>query len=520
MLNCSVILEESAHWYPDKTALVCTSTQMRLSHKELIGKVNQLVNGLRKLGIEKGDTVLVVCPNRVEFPILYYAILKAGAIMIPVNILSKRSELIHYLSDTKAKAIFCIEGSEKMPTDKEGWAAFNEADTCEKFILIPKEPCSPSPYEGTGTLDELMDGEPEESKVCITNSDDSAVILYTSGTTGKPKGAELTHQNLFTTALNFRDSCGITETDIFLVVLPLFHTFGQSTQMNAGFLKGCTLVLLERYDPDVVLRLFEEEGISVFSGVPTMYWGISNKTDPKEHDIKKISGKLRLCVTGGAPMPIEVLNEFEKIFGENLIMEGYGLSETSSSTTMNRVDRPRKVGSCGLPQWGVRIRIVDENMEDVPVGETGEVVVQGHCTMKGYFNQPEATAEAYKGGWFHTGDMGKVDEDGYYYIVDRLKDMIIRGGYNVYPREVEEKLIEHPDISLVAVIGIPDEQYGEEVMAFIILNEGATCIAEDIIAWSKKQMSNYKYPRKIRFVDSIPMSATNKILKRELRKMI
>lgn len=491
-----------------------------MSHKELIGKVNQLVNGLRKLGIQKGDRVLVVCPNRFEFVILFYGILKTGAIMVPVNILSKRSELIHYLSDTEPKLMFCIEGSEKMPTEEEGWAAFNEVKTCEKFILIPREPSGTSPYKGTGTLDELMRGEPADSKPCITNSDDSAVILYTAGTTGKPKGAELSHQNLFTTALNFRDSFGVTETDVFLAVLPLFHTFGQTTQMNTGFLKGCTLILLERFDPEVVLKLFEEEGISIICGVPTMYWGLSNKTDPKVHDIKKITRKLRLCVTGGAPMPVEVLHKFEKIFGEDMIREGYGLSETSSSTTMNRVDRPRKVGSCGLPQWGVRIRIVDENNEDVPVGETGEVVVQGHCTMKGYYNQPEATAEAFRGGWFHTGDMGKVDEDGYYYIVDRLKDMIIRGGYNVYSREVEEKLIEHPDISLVAVIGVPDEQYGEEVMAFIILNDGASCRAEDIIAWSKKQMSNYKYPRQIRFVETIPMSATNKILKRELRKMI
>ncbi|MHC4160471.1 MAG: AMP-binding protein, partial [Planctomycetota bacterium] len=433
--------------------------------------------------------------------------------------LSKRSELIYYLSDTRARALLCFQGSGKLPVGEEGWAAFNEIETCEKFISITREPGDSSPYEGTQTLNELIQGEPQTSETCITNSDDTAVILYTAGTTGKPKGAELTHQNLFTAALNFRDAFQVTDDDIFLVVLPLFHTFGQTTQMNAGLLKGCTLVLLERYNPDNVLRLFEAENITVFCGVPTMYWGLFNKTDPKQHDIEKITRTLRLCVTGGAPMPVDVLHEFEKVYGENLIMEGYGLTETSSSTTMTRLDRPRKVGSCGTPQWGVKIRIVDENMQDVPVGETGELVIQGHCTMKGYCNNPDATAEAYKGGWFHTGDMAKVDEDGYYFIVDRLKDMIIRGGYNVYPREIEEKLIEHPDISLIAVIGIPDEQYGEEIMAFIILNEGAICTARDIIAWAKKRMANYKYPRRIKFVDSIPMSATNKILKRELRKM-
>ena len=520
MLNCSVILEESAREYADKTAVICTSTRMRMSYKQLIGEVNRLANGLRKLGIEKGDMVLVVCSNRIEFPVIYFATLKAGAVIIPVNILSKRSELIYYLTDTKAKALFCLQGTEKLKIDEEAWAAFNEVKTCEKFIMITREPGGSCPYEGVQTFDELIHDEPDVCETCITYPEDTALILYTSGTTGKPKGSEITHQVLFTTALNFRDVMQITPDDIHLIALPLFHTFGQSAHMNPGFLKGSMLVLLERYDPDTVLRLFQAENTTVFCGVPTMYWGLVNKTDVKQYDIEKISRTLRLCVTGGAAMPVEVLHEFEKVFGENLLMEGYGLTETSSSTTFMRLDRPRKVGSCGTSQWGVRIRIVDENMQDVPVGRTGELVIQGHCTMKRYCNAPEATAEAYRGGWLHTGDVAYVDEDGYYYIVDRLKDMIIRGGYNVYPREVEEKLIEHPDISLVAVIGVPDEQYGEEIMAFVILNEGATCTAEDIIGWSKKLMSNYKYPRLIKFVDSIPLSPTNKILKRELRKMI
>jgi long-chain acyl-CoA synthetase len=520
MFNCSVMLEESVLECPDKTAVVCTSTNKRMSYKELIGKVNQLVNGLKKLGIEKGDRVLVVCHNRIEFPIIYYAVMKLGAVVISVNILSKRSELEYYLSDTNAKALLCLQGSERMPTHEEGWAAFNKVESCENFILISKEWGGRSPYEGTKTLEEIMKDEPETAEPAITGSDDTAVILYTSGTTGKPKGSELTHQVIFTTALNFMNVMQMTPEDKHLVALPLFHTFGQSAHMNPGFMKGAVLVLLERFDADKVLELFENESITVFCGVPTMYWALLHKADAKQHNVEKIQSTLRLCVTGGAAMPVEVLGDFEEVFGENLLMEGYGLTETSSSTNFTRLDRPRKIGSCGTPQWGVRVKIVDENMQEVPVGQTGELVIQGHCTMKGYLNRPDATEKAFRGGWFHTSDVGYVDEDGYYYIVDRLNDMIIRGGYNVYPREIEEKMIEHPDISLVAVIGVPHEQYGEEIMAFIILNEGATCTAEDIIEWTKAKVANYKYPRHIRFVDSIPMSATNKILKRELRKMI
>lgn len=518
MLNSSVILGEASRWYADKTAVVCTSTQTQVTFAQLEEKVNQLANGLKNSGIQQGDKVMVVCPNRVEFPILFYAILKIGAIMVPVNILSKRGELEYYLDDTKAKAIVCIQGNAKMPTAEEGLAAFNAVKTCEQFILIATDPNDASPYEGTKTVNELMKDQSQDCDVCVTKSDDTAVILYTAGTTGQAKGAELTHQNLFTSALNFNDAFQICDDDKFLVILPLFHTFGQTTQMNNGFLNGCTLVLLERFDPERVLELFVEHSISVFCGVPTMYWGILNNA--KKDDIAKIRKNLRLCVSGGAPMPVELINDFERTFGNNLLMEGYGLTETASSTTMTRLNMPRKIGSCGIPHWGVKVMIVDEDMNQVPTGETGEVVIQGHCTMKGYLNKPEATAEAYKGGWFHTGDMGKVDEDGYYYIVDRLKDMVIRGGYNVYPREIEEKMIEHPDISLVAVIGIPDKQYGEEIIAFVIPNDGATSTEQDLIKWTKTKMANYKYPRQIRFVDSIPMSATNKILKRELRKMV
>jgi long-chain acyl-CoA synthetase len=268
----------------------------------------------------------------------------------------------------------------------------------------------------------------------------------------------------------------------------------------------------------VVLRNFEQENVTLFAGVPTMYWSLLNNAAVDDYDIDQISKHLRLGMSGGAAMPVEVLRGFEEKFGI-IILEAYGLTETTAAGTLNQLDRPRKVGSIGTPHPGIRMRVVDENMKDVPTGEPGELVVRGNCTMKGYYNNPEATVQAFRGGWLHTGDVALQDEDGYLYIVDRLKDMTIRGGYNVYPREVEEKLIEHPDISLVAVIGIGDEQYGEEIMAFIILNEGATCTAEDIIKWSKKRMANYKYPRHIKFVDSLPMSVTNKILKRELRKM-
>jgi long-chain acyl-CoA synthetase len=287
--------------------------------------------------------------------------------------------------------------------------------------------------------------------------------------------------------------------------------------MNSGFYRGITLSLLPRFEPEAALAIMERDNVTIFAGVPTMYWAMLNVPDAeKKFDLDKIADNLRLCASGGAAMPVEVMKAFDAKFKVK-ILEGYGLSETSPVASFSRMDKTRKPGSIGLPVWGVELRVVNENDEDVPAGELGEIVIRGHNVMKGYYKRSEATAEAFRNGWFHTGDIGNIDEDGYFYIVDRVKDMVIRGGFNVYPREIEEVLMTHPAVSLAAVIGVPDDQYGEEIKAFIVLNEKAQASEEEIIGWSKENMAAYKYPRYVEFRDTLPMNATGKILKTELR---
>ncbi len=378
-------------------------------------------------------------------------------------------------------------------------------------------PGADSPFEGVPTMTDLMKDQSPVYPAESCSPDDTAIIIYTSGTTGQPKGAELTHSNLLMNVMVSSRLFESQEDDVSLAVLPLFHSFGISI-MDSCFLMGGTLVLLIRFESGAVLKAFEEENISIFPGVPTMYWDLLHYQDADKFDLGKIADRLRLGISGGAAMPVEVLKAFEEKFRIK-ILEGYGLSETSPTATFNRADRPRKIGSIGQAIWGVQVKIVDEDMNDVPVDKEGEIVIRGHNVMKGYYNRPEANEETFKGGWFHTGDIGKVDDEGYFYIVDRLKDMIIRGGFNIYPRELEEVLLEHPDISLAAVIGVPHEVFGEDVKAYIVPKPGTTPDPEEIIAWGKEQFAKYKYPRMVEVVESLPLGPTGKILKKELRKM-
>ena len=300
--------------------------------------------------------------------------------------------------------------------------------------------------------------------------------------------------------------------------LPLFHVYGQVVMMLSSILSGSSLIVLPRFDPIEVLKAMESFKATVFGGGPTMYWALLNTLDESKVDINIISKNLRVCSAGGSSLPLEVLQNFEKKF-KVPILEGYGLSETSPGITFNHLGRQRKPGSVGQPVWGIEIKIFDENDKEVKTKDTGEIVVRGHAVMKGYYNNVDGTKNALRGGWFHTGDIGYYDEDGYLYIVDRVKDMIIRGGYNVYPRELEEVLMKHKDISLVAVIGVPHDEWGEEIKACIVLKEGANCSEEDIINFAKSNIAAYKYPRLIEFFDSLPLNATGKILKTELRNL-
>jgi long-chain acyl-CoA synthetase len=514
MLTLATLLEDSARDHPDRIAIILNET--KLPYKAVNAAANQLANGLANLGIKQGDKVALSCPNLPFFPIVYYGILKAGAVVVPLNVLLKPREISYHLQDSDAKAYICFEGTEQLPMGTMGNAGFEDAGSCDHFFLITADPAAPSPIEGVNTLGALMANQPPTFETVQSNPDDTAIILYTSGTTGQPKGAELSHSNMVMNARLADNLFDRVEHDTHLVTLPLFHSFGQTVQMNAGFYTSSTLSLLPRFDAGAALAIMERDNVTFFAGVPTMYWAMLNHPKAEQFDLRKIAANLRLSVSGGAAMPLDVMSAFEKKFSVK-IQEGYGLSETSPVASFNRLDRERKPGSVGLPVWGVEMCIVDELNNEVAQGELGEIVIRGHNVMKGYYNRPKETADVFRGGWFHTGDIGRMDEDGYFYIVDRVKDMVNRGGFNVYPREVEEVLMSHPQVSLAAVIGIPDEQYGEEIKAFIVPATDASISAEELISWSKENMANYKYPRVIEFRDTLPMNATGKILKTELR---
>ncbi|MCB0210088.1 MAG: long-chain fatty acid--CoA ligase [Anaerolineae bacterium] len=514
MFNLVIALEERARRQPQATAIIFGDT--RLTYAQLNGAANQVAGGLEALGITHGDKVALSCPNLPYFPIVYYGILKTGATVVPLNVLFKRREVAYHLADSQAKAYFCFQGTSQLPMGQEGHAAFTDTPSCEHFFMITADPSAPSPIEDTTTLRLLMHNRSPVFDTLQTEVEDGAVILYTSGTTGQPKGAELSHANMFFNALVSSQMLHLSADDTTLIVLPLFHSFGQTVLMNAGIYAGAANVLLPRFDADAVLSAMQQEQVSVFCGVPTMYWALLNHPNAEKYDLAAIAQNLRLCVSGGSSMPVEILRAFEAKFNVP-ILEGYGLSECSPVVSFNHLDRERKPGSIGTPIWGMEARIVDAQDQTLAPGERGELIVRGHSVMKGYYNRPNETAEVLYDGWFHTGDVATMDDDGYITIVDRLKDMIIRGGFSVYPREIEDVLITHPDISLVAVIGVPDKKQGEEIKAYVILNKDAAISADAIIAWSKETMAAHKYPRLVEVVDTLPMTATGKILKKELR---
>lgn len=514
MLNLSALLEDSARRYPEKDAFVFMDKH--LSYAQINGAANQIANGLKTMGIQAGDKVALSCLNLPYFPMIYYGILKAGAVIVPLSVLLKRDEVEYHLNDSDAKAYFCFTGVPGLPMLEEGLAGFQKADKCKELIVITSATTDASPIDGFKTLGQLMNDESPVAETAATQANDTAVIIYTSGTTGRPKGAELTHSNLTLNAILSNNLFDCTSDDNLLIVLPLFHIFAMTVLMNAGVYKGTTNILLPRFDPEAVLGLMLKHKISVFAGVPTMYWGLSNYKNEK-FDLEEIAKHLKKCLSGGASLPVKVIEDFETKFNVE-ILEGYGMSEGSPVVTFNQTDAGRKPGSIGTPVWGVEVKVVDDDGNEVAVGEKGEVLYRGHNVMKGYYNKPEATAKTIVDGWLHSGDVGKKDEDGFFYIVDRTKDMIIRGGLNVYPREVEEVVMKNEAVSLVAVIGVPDDQFGEEIKACVVLKEGHSITEDELKTWTKERIAAYKYPRVIEFLDSLPQSATGKILKKELRK--
>ncbi|MEU6427776.1 long-chain fatty acid--CoA ligase [Microbispora sp. NPDC046973] len=508
MLNLAVVLEDSAREKPDATAVVFGD--MRLPYSLVNTVANQVANLLVSRGIGRGDKVALACPNLPYFPFVYYGILKAGATVVPLNVLLQAREIAYHLDDSDAKAFFCFEGTPELPLGERGRTGFADAERAEHFFVLPATPFATESELGE-TLWAALEGVCGEFETVQTSADDTAVILYTSGTTGQPKGAELTHQNMVMNAIVSDEMFPRQAENTYLVALPLFHSFGQTVLMNAGFRRNAALVLLPRFEPAEALTLMKREQVTLFAGVPTMYWAMLTAVHA---GAAEVPSSLVTAVSGGSALPVEVLKDFSATFGVD-ILEGYGLSETSPVASFNQPGRPAKAGSIGTPIWGVEMKLVDADWNTA--GDIGEIAVRGHNIMKGYYNRPEATAQVMKDGWFRTGDVARRDEDGYYFIVDRAKDMIIRGGFNVYPREIEEVLMTHPAVSLAAVVGVPHDSHGEEVKAYVIRKPGATITEEELVAWCRETMAAYKYPRIVEFRESLPMTATGKILKRELR---
>ncbi len=525
MLNLAMIVEHHARLHPEREAIVCGPA--RLTYAALDEAACRVAGALRALGVRPGDHVALSCPNTPHFPVAYFGILKAGAAVVPLNVLLKPREIAYHLRDADAVAYLCYEGTAELPMARMGYDGFREAAaaadaTCTRFVVMAADPSGASPVAGALTLDALVRDQPPRCETTLRAPDDTAVILYTSGTTGQPKGAELTHANMLLNATAAREmalgALGL-EASTALCVLPLFHSFGQTSVMNASLYHGSRVVLVPRFEPAAVLDLMVRERVNAFAGVPTMYWALLRHAEEQGTATAPIAAHLRMCLSGGAPIPVEILRAFDQRFGVE-ILEGYGLSETSPVATFNQIGRPRKPGSIGLPIWGCEVRVVDADDRELPPETLGEIVIRGHNVMKGYYERPEATAEAMRGGWFHTGDLARVDAEGYFYIADRVKDMIIRGGLNVYPREVEEVLHAHPAVSSAAVIGVPHAEHGEEVMAYVIRKPGAALTEAALIAWARDEMAAYKYPRVVEFVDALPMTSTGKVLKRELRARV
>lgn len=506
MLNLSILVEQSAKVHPEKPAL--SLGEITLNYQNFHENVCRTANALTKKGIGYGDKVALLCPNILQFPVIFFGILKTGATVVPLSIFLKPEEIAYHLSNSDSTMFLCFAGTPEMPTGKFGKEGFDRTESCKDFISIGKM-AEDVPY-----FDDWIKDEESYFESYITSSEDTAVIIYTSGTTGKPKGAELSHINLFTNALASTAIIGSSEFEAQLVVLPLFHIFGLTVMMLAGIRKSLHLVLLPKFDSKTVYQLIKSVQIKIFAGVPSMYWALLNEEDTEEN--KNIIKQLRICVSGGASLPVKIIDEFESRFGVPII-EGYGMSEGSPVVTFNQLEVGRKAGSIGTPIWGVDVKIVDDNGNELPVGEKGELIYRGPNVMKSYYKKYKETEEVLKNGWLFSGDIAVKDEDGFFFIVDRKKEMIIRGGMNVYPREVEEIMMRHSDISMVAIIGIEHEKLGEEIKAFVVKKKESSVSEEDIKLWTKERIAQYKYPRIIEFIDEMPVSGTGKILKKNLK---
>lgn len=488
-LSLAAVLAESARRVPDTVALV--EGERRLTYAQLWLQARRFAHALRERGLVPGERVALLCPSTVEFVRAYYGILAAGGVVVPVPTLLRNQEIEYLLGDANARFLVAHPS---LSHDSDALAVTTRVD-----VVSPE-----------------VAGDAAQRTYIARAPEDIAVLFYTSGTTGHPKGALLTHLNLVMNAtVNAFDATPFQRDDVVLGCLPLFHTFGQTVAMNATFRVGATLVLQPRFDAAGAIALMNREHVTTFFGVPTMFQRL---TDAARHAAALPA--LRMCVSGGASLPLTVLESFEQTFGTS-VFEGYGLSETAPTAAVNQPAFGSRPGTVGHAIWGVEVEIADADVADrielLDAGTRGEVVVRGHNVFAGYHDQPEATARSVVDGWFRTGDIGVKDDEGFLSIVDRKKDLIIRNGYNVYPREIEEVLLGHPAVAEVAVVGLPDDRVGEEVCAVLVPTTGRVLDAGDVTEWSRERLGKHKYPRRVDIVDHLPLGPSHKVLKRELR---
>jgi long-chain acyl-CoA synthetase len=499
--NLAVILRETAQSSPDRPVTFFAGSQM--SYRELDELSDRLAVSLVGRGVSPGTPIALQLPNIPEFLVAYFGILKAGCVVVPLNVLLKAPEVAQQLGDSAAALLITWESI--LAEAAKGAAA---AGTTDIYAVGHQDGAA-----GAIPFEHLLAAPAGRPQLAQREATDTAVIMYTSGTTGRPKGAELSHLQLYMNADIPGRLFDVQSSDVVVTVLPLFHVFGLSSILNVCVRFGCTMSLIPRFDPVTVLTTIERDRATIFEGVPSMFISLLSQPDLDSHDFSS----LRVAISGGASIPGPVLDEFERRFGV-LILEGYGLTETASTTTFNRSVADRRIYSVGKPIWGTQTEVWDDKNNPLPPGrdQVGEVVTRGLHVMKGYLNSPKATADVFTGGWFHTGDLGYFDDDGFLFIVGRIKELIIRGGYNVYPSEIEDVIHDHPAVAEAAVVGVHDDRLGEEVKAVVTVRAGATITAPELIAYCKERIAAYKYPRIIEIRTELPKNGIGKILKDQL----
>jgi long-chain acyl-CoA synthetase len=469
---------------------------------EMLRLSKKLANGLKDLGVGPGDKVVVMLLNCPEVLISYQGILRAGGIIVPVLFLLGQREITHIVRNSESVAVITSKDLlDRIDKNRDA------IETLKHVIVVEDEN-----IPGTIRFWDLVGGCSEGTIPIQIREDDLAVILYTAGTTGTPKGVMLNHRNLYANAVSCSSMVDVNPEDVALAVLPLSHSYGL-TVMNTGYLFGNKAVMMRWFDTEETFRLIERYKVTGFAGVPAMFAMMLNSPEADKYDLSS----LERCACGSAPLPVEILRGFQEKF-DCTIREGYGLSEAAPVVSGHYPNRPQKPGSIGQPIPGVEVKLVDKKNRSVPPGQIGELLVKGPTVSPGYYKLPEETAGTFRKGWLYTGDMARMDEEGYLYIVERKKDLIIRGGFNIYPRDVEEVLYEHSAVMDAAVIGVPDPVMGEEVKAFVVLRDGQSASEQHIIDHCQEQLGKYKCPRCVEFIDTMPRNPIGKILRKELRQ--